>query len=299
MPQTFWCPPHPPEVEVTPENIPYMQVYRQHQPDMWTEELLDMTMFDLMDEYCETEPFKVLQAMVAWYSGAAAHWAGVAIPAAAVEHQYMVTEKLPELPADLPTLRDPDKNFYLKPEVGGFAIGGWEDDAPAFCPDGIPPGFARELLESNFERFEQIALPAAERIPALNEVGVRNLINGPIPVSADGEPVMGRAPGLDNFFIACGDRHWQYHSVHPDTGVHEFSCGPASDQHAGGTPGENISYHRYHRVKGGFLSVSVRRAARGSEIAFRFHDVDGKVVYEHKRAARASAPRTQKASPVR
>jgi beta-carotene ketolase (CrtO type) len=78
---TFWCPPHPPEVEVTAENIPYMQVYKQHQPDMWTEELLDMTMFDLMDEYCETEPFKVLQAVVSWYSGAAAHWAGVAIPA--------------------------------------------------------------------------------------------------------------------------------------------------------------------------------------------------------------------------
>jgi len=130
--------------------------------------------------------------------------AGVAIPAAAVEHQYMVTEKLTDLPAGLPTLRDPDNNFYLKPEVGGFAIGGWEDDAPSFGRDGVPPGFARELLESNFDRFEQIALSAAERIPTLNQVGIRNLINGPIPVSADGEPVMGLAPGLDNFFVACG-----------------------------------------------------------------------------------------------
>ncbi len=130
--------------------------------------------------------------------------AGVAIPAAAVEHQYMVTEKLADLPPGLPTLRDPDNNFYLKPEVGGFAIGGWEDDAPSFGRDGVPPGFARELLESSFERFEQIALAAAERIPTLNEVGLRDLINGPIPVSADGEPVMGRAPGLDNFFVACG-----------------------------------------------------------------------------------------------
>jgi phytoene dehydrogenase-like protein len=77
----YWCPPHPPEVEVTPENIPFMQVYKQHQPDIWTEELLDMTMFDLMDEFCESEPFKVMHAMVAWYSGAAGHWEGVAIPA--------------------------------------------------------------------------------------------------------------------------------------------------------------------------------------------------------------------------
>jgi phytoene dehydrogenase-like protein len=77
----FWCPPHPPEVEVTAENIPYMQVYKQHQPDVWTEELLDMTLFDLMDEYLETEPNKVMHAMVSWYSGAAGHWEGVAIPA--------------------------------------------------------------------------------------------------------------------------------------------------------------------------------------------------------------------------
>ncbi len=78
---TFWCPPHPPEIEVTAENIPYMQVYKQHQPDVWTEELLDMTMFDLMDEHLDTEPFKVMHAMIAWYSGAAGHWEGVAVPA--------------------------------------------------------------------------------------------------------------------------------------------------------------------------------------------------------------------------
>jgi beta-carotene ketolase (CrtO type) len=77
----FWCPPHPPEIEVTAENVPYMQVYKKYQPDVWTEELLDMTMFDLMDEYLETEPIKVMHAMVAWYSGAAGHWEGVAIPA--------------------------------------------------------------------------------------------------------------------------------------------------------------------------------------------------------------------------
>ncbi len=77
----FWTPPHPSHVEITPDNIPYMQVYKQNDPSIWTEELLDMTMFDLMDEYCETEPFKVMQAAVAWYSGAAGHWEGVAIPA--------------------------------------------------------------------------------------------------------------------------------------------------------------------------------------------------------------------------
>ncbi len=80
-----------------------------------------------------------------------------------------------------------------------------------------------------------------------------------------------------NCFVVCGDRHWQYHSVHPRTGLHEFSVGAASDQHAGGTPGENKEYHRFHRVKGGFLSV----VARGKTISFRHHDVNGRVVYEY------------------
>jgi 4-methylaminobutanoate oxidase (formaldehyde-forming) len=129
--------------------------------------------------------------------------AGVRVPAGAVEHQYLVTEK-GDVSGDLPTFRDPDKRFYLKPEAGGLAVGGWEPDPPSFGETGVPVAFGRELLASNFERFEQIAGPAAERIPLLNELGVRNLINGPIPVSADGEPVMGKAPELDNVYVACG-----------------------------------------------------------------------------------------------
>jgi beta-carotene ketolase (CrtO type) len=78
---TFWCPPHPPEVELTPENIPFMQVYKKHQPDVWTEELLRMTMFDFLDEYIKGEPFKALQCYVALVSGAHGHFQGQAIPA--------------------------------------------------------------------------------------------------------------------------------------------------------------------------------------------------------------------------
>jgi len=84
----------------------------------------------------------------------------------------------------------------------------------------------------------------------------------------------------DNFFIACGDRHWQYHSIDPKTGVQEFSSGPASDAHAGGSPGFDEEYHQFHRMKGGFLSVAVDAGG----ITFRHHAVDGHVVYEFKRA---------------
>jgi sarcosine dehydrogenase len=130
--------------------------------------------------------------------------AGVAVPAAAVEHQYMVTEKIAGVSPKLPSLRDPDKNFYLKPEVGGFAVGGWEDNTKPFGARGVPFDFGRELFEGNFDRFEKIVVPASERLPILNELGIRNLINGPIPISPDGEPILGQAPGLENFFVACG-----------------------------------------------------------------------------------------------
>jgi alkaline phosphatase D len=86
----------------------------------------------------------------------------------------------------------------------------------------------------------------------------------------------------DNFFVLCGDRHWQFHSVHPATGVQEFSVGAASDKHAGGSPGEDKTYHRFHRVKGGFLSVTLQPDANHSTITFRHHDVHGAVVYQWK-----------------
>jgi sarcosine dehydrogenase len=152
---------------------------------------------------CET----VVIAAGIW-SRAVGKLAGVRIPAAALEHQYMVTEPLkekgPTRDHRLPTLRDPDKNFYLKPEVGGFAIGGWEMGTPSFHANGVPFEFAQELLPPNMERFEEIALAAAERIPAFGELGLKQLINGPIPVSPDGEPIMGQAGERDNVFVACG-----------------------------------------------------------------------------------------------
>jgi alkaline phosphatase D len=85
---------------------------------------------------------------------------------------------------------------------------------------------------------------------------------------------------LQNFYVCCGDRHWQYMSLDPATNLREFSCGPASDQHAGGSPGEDKTIQPFHRVKGGFLSVTVTRKNNLPAIAYRHHDVEGAVVHE-------------------
>ncbi len=130
--------------------------------------------------------------------------AGVSLAAGVVEHQYFVTEKTLDFAPDLTTLRDPDNNFYLKPDTGAFAIGGWEDGSKG-CWRGKPPlDFGRELFPENLDRLALFAMPASERLPILEETGIQTIINGPIPVSADGEPIMGLAPELDNFYVACG-----------------------------------------------------------------------------------------------
>jgi alkaline phosphatase D len=83
----------------------------------------------------------------------------------------------------------------------------------------------------------------------------------------------------DNFFVVCGDRHWQYHSVHPVSGVREFSVGPASDAHASGSPGYNAKYHKFHRVEGGFLAVSLERVGAESRLRCELRNVKGEVVH--------------------
>src|SRR3546814_16244000 len=81
--------------------------------------------------------------------------------AGAVENQYLVTEPIPGMPANLPTLRDPDRLVYYKPDAGGrLVIGGYEDDTVPFGDRGIPGAFARPLLPDTFDRFDPLELSA-------------------------------------------------------------------------------------------------------------------------------------------
>ncbi|HEU5416941.1 MAG TPA: FAD-dependent oxidoreductase, partial [Streptosporangiaceae bacterium] len=127
--------------------------------------------------------------------------AGLAV--GAVEHQYVVTEPIAGLPASLPTLRDPDGRFYVKPETGGLVVGGWEDGTRVPWPD-IPMDLGPELFAPDYERFEPLGAAAAARMPAFGEAGLRAWINGPIPFSPDAEPLMGPTGEVANLFHCCG-----------------------------------------------------------------------------------------------
>jgi alkaline phosphatase D len=98
----------------------------------------------------------------------------------------------------------------------------------------------------------------------------------------EGDDIRAFIASQKNMFTVCGDRHWQYHSVHPQSGVREFSVGPASDKHASGSPGPDKEYHKFHRVKGGFLAITVTPGESGKAAAVRVthRDVHGEVVHE-------------------
>ena len=128
---------------------------------------------------------------------------GIRIPACAVEHQYIVTESTGLDLSNYPTLRDPERLVYYKPDVGGrLVVGGYEDDTLPFGSPAIPGDFVRQLLPENLDRFLPLAELAGEITPVLNKVGIRQIINGPIPYSADGDFIMGWQPGFDNLMLA-------------------------------------------------------------------------------------------------
>ena len=129
---------------------------------------------------------------------------GVNVPLVPVEHQYMVTERIEGVSADLPTLRDPDRLTYYKEEVGGLVMGGYEPNPIPWAVEGIPKGFHYSLLNSNFEHFEQIMELALGRVPALQTAGIKTLLNGPESFTPDGNFILGEAPELKNFFVGAG-----------------------------------------------------------------------------------------------
>jgi dimethylglycine dehydrogenase len=126
-----------------------------------------------------------------------------ALPLVSMQHQYLVTESIPELAAlkaRLPLLRDPDVSYYLRQERDALLLGPYEWEAKPVWPDGIPPEFSTDLFANELDRLEPYIEQAMARVPVLGSVGLKRIVNGPIPYSPDGNPYIGPAFGLKNFF---------------------------------------------------------------------------------------------------
>ncbi|HKX08646.1 MAG TPA: FAD-dependent oxidoreductase, partial [Stellaceae bacterium] len=128
---------------------------------------------------------------------------GRQLPIVTLAHQYLVTDDVPELAARkerLPLLRDPDVSYYLRQERTGFLLGPYEGQPKAMWLDGIPTDFSFNLWNDDLDRLQPWIEAAISRVPALGRVGVRKVVNGPIPYSPDGNPYIGPEHGLRNFF---------------------------------------------------------------------------------------------------
>jgi 4-methylaminobutanoate oxidase (formaldehyde-forming) len=130
--------------------------------------------------------------------------AGVNVPLVSVQHQYMITEAIEGVTNDLPTLRDPDRLTYYKEEVGGLVMGGYEPNPQAWAVDGFPENFHFTLLESDWDHFEQLMAEALPRVPALQDAGVKQLLNGPESFTPDGNFILGEAPELAGYYVGAG-----------------------------------------------------------------------------------------------
>jgi len=130
--------------------------------------------------------------------------AGVNVPLVSVQHQYLVTEKIPGVQSDLPTLRDPDRLTYFKEEVGGLVMGGYEPNPLPWAQQGIPEGFNFTLLDNDFDHFEPLMEQAIARVPALSDAGIKQMLNGPESFTPDGNFILGAAPERHNVFVGAG-----------------------------------------------------------------------------------------------
>jgi 4-methylaminobutanoate oxidase (formaldehyde-forming) len=130
--------------------------------------------------------------------------AGVTVPLHPSEHFYIVTEPMAGVTPDLPVLRDTDGYIYVREEVGGLLMGGFEPVAKPWGMDGIPADFAFSLLPEDWEHFQVLMEQALIRIPALESAPVRRHVNGPESFTPDGRYLLGEAPECRNFFVAAG-----------------------------------------------------------------------------------------------
>ncbi|MDF1609251.1 FAD-dependent oxidoreductase [Hoeflea sp. YIM 152468] len=130
--------------------------------------------------------------------------AGINVPLQPVKHQYVITEKIDGLSSDAPTIRDPDRRTYFKEEVGGLSFGGYEPNPLGWTTGDVPDNFAFQLFDDDYDHFEQHMTQAMERVPALNTVGVKQMINGPESFTPDGNFILGAAPECSNMFVGAG-----------------------------------------------------------------------------------------------
>jgi dimethylglycine dehydrogenase len=134
---------------------------------------------------------------------------GVSHPVVSMEHQYFVTEAIPELEAldhRVPLLRCPTDDFYSRQDKKGLLLGFYEQDCKTWGTDGIDPDFTNALCPDDLDRIMPVLENVFKRVPSAAEVGIHTIVNGPITYTPDGVPLVGKIPGKRNAYCITGLR---------------------------------------------------------------------------------------------
>jgi dimethylglycine dehydrogenase len=149
-----------------------------------------------------------------WVINAAGLWgrevaamAGIELPLQPTEHQYFVTESIPEIAAierRLPSVADRDGEYYMRQEGKGLLIGAYEKDMRFWAEEGTPLDFAHDLFADDLDRIEENIMRAIDRVPVAGTAGIKRVINGPMIWSPDSNVILGPVPELKGYFCCNG-----------------------------------------------------------------------------------------------
>ncbi|MFZ4531840.1 MAG: GcvT family protein [Alsobacter sp.] len=132
---------------------------------------------------------------------------GLELPILAMEHQYIISEDIPELVnADKEMLHvvDFEGEIYMRQERGGILLGTYERAGVPWSERETPWTFGHELLANDLDRIAPSLEVGFAHYPVLEKAGIRKVINGPFTFAPDGNPLIGPIRGLKNFWVACG-----------------------------------------------------------------------------------------------
>ncbi|MBL8702755.1 MAG: GcvT family protein [Alphaproteobacteria bacterium] len=133
--------------------------------------------------------------------------AGIDLPVTPMEHHYLVTETIPEIAArssELPVIVDLEGFTYTRQEGKGLLIGLYERNYKHWRMEGAPWDFGIELNQEDIDRIAPELEIGFRRFPALQKVGIKKWVNGSFTFTPDGNPLVGQAPGVRNYWTACG-----------------------------------------------------------------------------------------------
>ena len=143
------------------------------------------------------------------YARQMGEWSGLQLPMTSMTHHYFVTDTVPEfqhLDLELPVIRD-DKlvSGYIRMEQKSGLIGIYEKENPnTVWEDHCPWEAENELFDADYDRIMPWLENAMGRMPIFANLGIKREVHGAISHPPDGNPLIGPAPGVANYWCCCG-----------------------------------------------------------------------------------------------